>query len=68
MPTSFAISASANPEASSPESTCCLTLFSVVLLRPAEGLKMSVISAGSRPKARPTITASNAAIVPAAAM
>ena len=68
MPTSFAISASANPEPNFPLRTCCFTLFKVVLFLPADALKMSVIKAGSRPNARPMMIASKAAIVPAAAM
>jgi len=66
MPTSFAISASLNPEANAPVRTCCGILRSVVLLRPVEALIASSIGAGSSPKARATSSASNPASVPAA--
>ncbi len=66
MPTSFAISASLNPEAKAPVSTCCGILRSVVLLRPVEALIASNTFPGSRPKACATSSASNPASVPAA--
>ena len=66
MPTSFAISASLNPEANAPVSTCCGILRSVVLLRPVEALMASSIGLGSRPKARATSSTSKPASVPAA--
>jgi len=66
MPTSLAISASLNPEANAPVSTCCGILRSVVLLRPVEALIASSIGAGSSPRARATSSASKPASVPAA--
>ena len=66
MPTSFTSSASLNPEANAPVSTCCGILRSVVLLRPVEALIASSIGAGSSPKARATSSASKPASVPAA--
>ena len=66
MPRSFAISASLNPDANAPVSTCCGILRSVVLLRPVEALIASSIGPGSRPKARATSSASKPARVPAA--
>jgi len=66
MPTSLAISASLNPEAKAPVSTCCGILRSVVLLRPVEALIESSIRLGSSPKARAMSSASKPARVPAA--
>ena len=63
---SFAISAAAKPEPKDPESTNGFILVSVELFRPVEALSVSTIVSGSRPKARPTITASQAATRPAA--
>ena len=64
--TSLAISAVENPEAKVPESMNCLTFSSVVLFFPLEALRMSVITAGSRPKRAPAASASEVAIMPAA--
>ena len=49
IPTSFAISASLNPEAKAPVSTCCGILRSVVLFFPVEALIASSIGFGSSP-------------------
>jgi len=66
MPTSFAISASLNPEANAPVRICCGILRSVVLFLPVDALIASSIGSGSRPKALATSRTSNPASVPAA--
>ena len=66
MPTSFAISASLNPEAKAPVSTCCAIFRSVVLFFPVEALIASSMGFGSRPNACATSSTSNPARVPAA--
>ena len=66
MPTSFAISASLNPEAKAPVSTCCGIFRSVVLFLPVDALIASSIGFGSSPKAFATSNTSKPASVPAA--
>jgi hypothetical protein len=66
MATSFAISASLNPDANAPVSTCCGILRSVVLFLPVEALIASSIGLGSRPNAFATSSTSKPASVPAA--
>ena len=66
MRRSFAISASLNPDANAPVSTCCGILRSVVLFFPVEALIASSIGFGSSPNAFATSSTSNPARVPAA--
>jgi len=66
MPTSFAISASLNPEAKAPVRICCGILRSVVLFFPVDALTTSISFFGSMPKAFEISNASNPARVPAA--
>jgi len=66
MPTSFAISASLNPDANAPVRTCWGILRSVVLFFPVEALITSTSTFGSSPNFSPTSSASKPAIVPAA--
>ena len=66
MPTSFAISASLNPEANAPVRICCGILRSVVLFFPVEALITSISFLGSSPNAFEMSSASKPASVPAA--
>ena len=66
MATSLTMSAAEKPEAKEPDNMNGLTFTSVVLLRPLEALRISVITAGSRPKRAPAASASEVAIMPAA--
>jgi len=66
MPTSFAISASLNPDANAPVRTCWGILRSVVLFFPVEALITPMSVLASRPKALAISSASKPASVPAA--